>query len=331
MNFKLPVAGLMIGLLVACSETKYDLTVQSTPKQQQAPQSQPEIKQLPETGATKPTNPFDRASFPQDSCGDQLPNDKKIVTVNFYPVFINYNESNLQTVKANYCRDARKITRKYKGKEAIQVASFISVERAYQFHEFMKNKLGSGEIGEPTVIKAKRTPELTDAPPKLQESVGKAAQLAPAHIKQLSPLDKTITERGIKFKFKIVLPTYVPPGFQVDKLEVQNDTRYSPKYKIVYRNSSNSCFFISGSSGIWGGPASGYKTVEVSSTALGKVVLEYTDFVRAANTGYIGVPGSRITKGKMGYDFSSPGRDGCRTISIQEAVKVVESLQYLNP
>ncbi len=120
-------------------------------KQQQAPQSQPEVKQSPETGATKPINPFDKALFPQDSCGDEFPNNSKTETVKFYPVFIDYNESNLRTVKANYCRDAFIILRKDKGQEAIQVASFISKERATQFKEFLGNKLGSVslEVAEP--------------------------------------------------------------------------------------------------------------------------------------------------------------------------------------
>lgn len=126
MSFKIPVAGLLIGLLVACSETKHNPTVQLTPNQQQVRQSKAEIKQPPEAGVTKPTNPFGKASFPKESCGDKLPNDSKTDTAKLYPVFIDYNESNLQTAKANYCRDALKTLRKDKGQEAIQVASFAS-------------------------------------------------------------------------------------------------------------------------------------------------------------------------------------------------------------
>jgi len=101
--------------------------------------------------------PSQNAGFPREVCGDSLPQDSKFYPVNFYPVFIDYSESNLQKLKSQFCRDALKVYRKKLGKDSIQVGSFTTLDRANGFMELMKQNLGSGEIGEPTVILAPRS------------------------------------------------------------------------------------------------------------------------------------------------------------------------------
>ncbi|MGA9382436.1 MAG: hypothetical protein WBV73_27060 [Phormidium sp.] len=98
------------------------------------------------------SNPFEQVAFPFPSCGDSLPTDPNAYPVNFYPVFINYTESNLQTVKSNFCGDAYKIIRKNTDQISIQVGSFVTLERAKYFQSFMSNKFGNAEIGEPRQI-----------------------------------------------------------------------------------------------------------------------------------------------------------------------------------
>lgn len=93
------------------------------------------------------------AAFPKPSCGDPLPENPQAYPVNFYPVFIDYSENNLSVVKARFCGDALKKTREKTGKLAIQVSSFTSMDRAEAFKNLMKEKFGSGEVGEPTVVK----------------------------------------------------------------------------------------------------------------------------------------------------------------------------------
>lgn len=354
MNFKIPVAGLLIGLLVACSETKHDSTVELTPKQQQVRQSKTEIKQPPEAGVKKLTNPFDRASFPQKYCGDKLPNDSKTNTAKLYPVFIDYNESNLQTVRTNYCRDAFKKPSKDKGQEAIQVASFTSEERANQFKEFLESKLGSvsAEVGEPRIIAVKLKSNLK--PPGKQAnnlnsatSIGKAAQLTPNQVKQLrSIIFQDIL--GKKHKIEAIVPTYIPTGFKLSGFEVfDGNSERSGKYEMIYRNASNSCFSISAFSlGAGAGPPLVTKNLkEVNSPALGKVIIGYTDFDKTYNYPYIAAnlshsPPSADSRdfgsSTWGYAFTSPDNlaeavPSCKTISLVEAVKIVESLSYLYP
>ncbi len=105
-----------------------------------------------------PLNEFDNAQFPQSSCGDSLPSGASS-SVQFYPVFIDYSENNLQAVKSNFCADAYRTTRKDSGEVAIQVASFTNPSRAELFGEFMSKKLGSGEVGQPTIISANSSTE----------------------------------------------------------------------------------------------------------------------------------------------------------------------------
>jgi hypothetical protein len=354
MSFKIPVAGLLIGLLVACSETKHNPTVQLTPNQQQVRQFKAEIKEPPEAGVTKPTNPFGRASFPKESCGDKLPNDSKTNTAKLYPVFIDYNESNLQTVNANYCRDAFKKASKDKGQEAIQVASFTSEERANQFKEFLENKLGSvsAEVGEARIIAVKLKGNVK--PPGKQAnnlnsatSIGKAAQLTPNQVKQL----KSIIFQDIlgkKHKIEAIVPTYIPPGFKLSAFEIfDGNIEHSVGYEMIYRNASNSCFSINAyAKGPGAGPPLVTKNIkEINSPALGKVIIGYTEFDKTYNSPYIAANLSHsppsadsrdVGSSTWGYSFTSQDDlaeavPSCSTISLVEAVKIVESLSYLYP
>jgi len=106
-------------------------------------------------------NPFDKVQFPKPVCGDSLPADPKAYPVKLYPVFVDYSESNLQTVKSKFCQDALPITREKTGKQGIQVGSFLTVDRANAFKDFMLKNIGSGEVSDdPTVIQSQATSKL---------------------------------------------------------------------------------------------------------------------------------------------------------------------------
>jgi serine/threonine protein kinase len=99
------------------------------------------------------SNEFENAQFPQSICGDPSPKNSTSQT-QFYPVFIDFSENNLQRVQSSFCGDARKTNRKDTGEVAIQVASFTTASRAELFSNFMKKKLGSGNVGQPTIYAA---------------------------------------------------------------------------------------------------------------------------------------------------------------------------------
>lgn len=97
------------------------------------------------------SNPFAKESFPKKSCGDSFPTDPQDFPVSFYPVFVDYSETNLQKINLNFCEDAYQLIREETGKESIQVGSFTSLDRAEAFKEFMIDKVGSGEVGKPKI------------------------------------------------------------------------------------------------------------------------------------------------------------------------------------
>jgi|GEM_PF-4245343 len=341
MKLHLAIPGLLIALLVGCNDTT--------------------------TVAT--SNPFDSVSFPKAGCGDQMPTNGTTDTVNLYPVFVDYSDSNLQTIKANYCGDALKITTKNKGKYVIQVASFTSEERAHQFKDFLARKLGSAsvEVGEATVIGAKPIPKSTKnvakaVKPKGNEqsqdqktdnlvsgynspyAIGKAAKLTPAQIKELIEMEKhksyiTYKEPKEEVKSRFVIPTYIPAGFQVSRFLTQDDDGHGGlRYRIDYCNSSKFCFAIIGGiqHGIGDAPISFEIAKKISSPALGEVELGYANYDGTNNKPHVSFTGAmnRFVKDNNFYVFLSAGgylNPDDQTISLNEATKIVESLQYLNP
>lgn len=86
-----------------------------------------------------------RFNFPMDTCGDTHRN-----ASTWYPVYVNYSESNLRLIRSQYCRDAIRNRREGSKLHSIQVASFIDREDAIRFAELMKEKVGSGEVGLPS-------------------------------------------------------------------------------------------------------------------------------------------------------------------------------------
>ncbi|HLO86189.1 MAG TPA: hypothetical protein VK203_14430 [Nostocaceae cyanobacterium] len=196
---------------------------------------------------------------------------------------------------------------------------------------------------EPTkVTESTKTPsnselKQTDAPVLSRQAIAEAALLTREQVEQLVSHDKN-NETGINFK--VIVPTYVPSGFKIDKFEITKGT-FGPdynlegyNYKISYRNSNNLCFSIYSQGPGGGGDPEGYETLTVSSPALGKVAIEYTKSDQIEEAQYIVVEMVRgILKGNHIYSFVSTNKkhESCKIISLEEAVKIVESLQYLNP
>ena len=119
----------------------------------------PESNQLttPTTPSASPvqSNIFENTRFPQAVCGDPLPNDPRVYPLNLHPVYVDFGDANLQKVRSGYCQDSLPITRE-NGKQSIQVASFLTIDRANAFKDFMVKKVGSGEVGKPTFIQSKK-------------------------------------------------------------------------------------------------------------------------------------------------------------------------------
>ena len=149
---------------------------------------------------------------------------------------------------------------------------------------------------------------------------------------QLLKIDED-NSRGIEVK--IVLPTYVPAGFDISEFEIEDDPRFGPRYTVLYRDEQNNCFEFSAASGGFGADSEDFEIVSVDSKALGQVSLGFIQFDAVTSQPRIefekfNVPGKILSPQQ--YSFWSPtNAPECKAIDFQEAIKIVESLEYLNP
>lgn len=84
--------------------------------------------------------------YPRAACGDPAPSVSG--PYQLYPVFVAYSDNNLRYIQSDLCRDAFRTTRE-DGRAAIQVASFTDRNRAYNFADFLRSHVRSGEVGTP--------------------------------------------------------------------------------------------------------------------------------------------------------------------------------------
>ncbi|ACK68930.1 serine/threonine protein kinase [Gloeothece citriformis PCC 7424] len=110
-------------------------------------------------------NQFDLVQFPQPSCGDSLPSDFSSYPLNVYPVFIEFSQNNFQYIRQNFCQDSFAKIRQDTGEKAIQIASFSNLKQAQEFSEFIKNQVGSGEVGEPTLVQQHPDQKIVESNP----------------------------------------------------------------------------------------------------------------------------------------------------------------------
>lgn len=322
---------ILILSLAAIATTSCNQTV-ATIQPEQVNQISKQLDQAPTS--TPLSNPFDSVSFPKDSCGDKLPTDQKAYPVKIYPVFIEYSEINFRAVTSKYCRDSLNKFRKETGKYAIQVGSFLSVEQANQFKYFLQDKLGSGEVGNPTLLEAKQASNRIPISAHTKDTIAKASLLTHDQAKRLISISKNVRlENGEIGKFEIVVPTYIPPGFKLDHLKTSGEDY--PYYYVNYRNSNNVCFSFSAFTSPGASSPGEYDTVEVSAPAFEKVTLTYTNFDDNYNKPLVAsyLASNRRNKEVGKYNFYSGNNSGknCNTINLKAAVKIVESLQFIKP
>ncbi|NET28684.1 hypothetical protein [Okeania sp. SIO1I7] len=181
--------------------------------------------------------------------------------------------------------------------------------------------LGLSNINKAVIVRSESIDTLAQSP-----DIAKSAQLTSSQLKQLVSVDRKTLEKEI---LKVIVPTYIPPGFKVDKLEIiDNDSVKS--YKIIYRNSNNLCFYIADRilRRFIPPPPSlplSQETVKVNSPFINETAnLAITKYDRSSTNSSISLEFSKV-------DFESPCTEKDRAITTSEAVKIVESLQYLNP
>ena len=92
---------------------------------------------------------FSFADYPQNQCGDLKPSNLNDYPVKFYPVYVPYSSTNLTYTKGNLCRDSYKKRDRSTGQFQVQVASFLTKNKAEDFADFINQKIDGATVGKP--------------------------------------------------------------------------------------------------------------------------------------------------------------------------------------
>ena len=170
-----------------------------------------------------------------------------------------------------------------------------------------------------------------DVPPDI-EDIKVKAKLAGLTLQEAQDILSLDENNSYGMDVKVIIPSYIPPGFEVRDTGAGEHRSLGPNYFIEYLGPGNKCFGVDAASGGFGAAPTEVELIPISSKALGSVEIEYTRFDASFN-------GSRMTlaieegiiAAPQRYSFVSPSRDGCQMVDVEEATKIVESLIYLNP
>lgn len=140
----------------------------------------------------------------------------------------------------------------------------------------------------------------------------------------------------------VIMPTYMPSGFWlVDSKFVINEQGPEEKnniyqgtgwYEVVYKGPNNSCYKILGTDAGMGDGPTLIRQWAVNNNHIGKVILEElilddNIFFRVHLSFFLSDNADAVV-----YYFSSPSEiTKCNRITVKEAIKIAESLQYINP
>jgi hypothetical protein len=279
----------------------------------------------------------------EKSCGDSPPIDPKSYPVSFYPVSVEYSDKNLELVQKHFCEDAIKIKSKSLGKEVLQVASFTSMQRADSFKEKLSQHFSQAMVGDPTIVENPPS-KLGDGKNNEVSSLHKLSGLTQDQFNQINNLRKEVRvdRLGEDFRFRAILPTYIPDGFKLDFYEVVSRPGVINRggwqgYTLVYLNEQKQCFDLTVDTSQIGGPPERHEEIKVISQAFGEVILDYTDFDKGYSNSYVklGRIPDHLNDKRTKYFFDSPTGDrqkypkDCKKIDLQIAVKIVENLVVL--
>jgi hypothetical protein len=152
---------------------------------------------------------------------------------------------------------------------------------------------------------------------------------------QLTPHHKQLLNAA---GLRIVVPTYVPREFTLDKVVVEVDRQFrigGISYVIFYRrydsdSNKDFCFAVEATNGGIGDLPEGIRSYPINSPTFGKSSLEYGEYGQAKSPTYLS-SWLGEEKGPF-YRFVGagvlPGLSTCSNISAQEAIRVTESLRY---
>ena len=329
-----------LGLLFAGCDHK------SPSSQQESPTVSPlfPAKPLHSVADEQPSLPDN----PQKSCGDDLPKDIEDYPVIFYPVVANYSEKNFELIKKHFCGDAfRKSDDRFDEfftKDIVQIASFNNRERANKFKEEIAPYLSDVNVGNPHLIKGNNY--ASSKLPKVFTT------------QKIDEIKRIVAFSSLGSK--ILLPRYVPNGFEIFVFFVTPPLSFSdPKsrgYRVIFLSQKDKrCFSLGTTFVPRGASVDSLKDgIIINSPALKHIFLQYNTFSNIKDNPIIKLDldafdtnlGKKIfsyffesgtqhewdesIKGQSNYDKVSAKFRSCQGIELREAIKIIESIDYID-
>ncbi|NJK40994.1 MAG: hypothetical protein HC934_05880 [Acaryochloridaceae cyanobacterium SU_2_1] len=164
----------------------------------------------------------------------------------------------------------------------------------------------------------------------------------PMTFAQSSPQEAALTLEQLQLLnalgIKPVAPRYLPSGFVLRQLEVtlsRNSRIGGKSFAMIYEKllsdgSKPVCFAIEATNGGIGGLPLGQQSYSVKNAVLGEGTIEYGQFGRASQPTYLG---NWLGTGPF-YRFAGANfarMSECEDVSAQDAVRISESLDYVDP
>lgn len=292
--------------------------------------------------------------IPQGICGDLLVDNYAGYPLEIYPLYVEYiggdyispeSKEDMQVLyklRNELCDDAhigfiRGGEESVEGgmradghvKYVVMLGRFTDKLRAQQAEEKVNSELSLLDIEEKVIANVGNPVSIKEKLPSMN-SVAEGAKLSAESAQALIAAHQ---DGSFGVNFDAVVPTYIPSGYEVESIEIKkksiDNLDFRPYYDISYESLDGSCFSVSGATGRGGAGADNVQYEDVDSSILGRVTLMYIEFSRDLDGTFLEFEGEQMPSqwgGSQLYSFK-----GCKsTISLREAVKVVESLAYLN-
>jgi len=193
------------------------------------------------------------------------------------------------------------------------------------------------EIVEPVDHSTKSSPQKLNKDRNQEEIFKKLLRLTKTQTRQIFSLDglPIVTYMGERKLFKVILPKYIPEGFELSDFEVRIN---QPLYSLLYMNQKKQCFTISGWMPGAGSPTVTNPIMMVKSINAGIIEIRYNEFDReiSSSTMEARLPEKHIFKTGVYYGISSPAAGGvfgekvtCNSVVLQEVIKIAKSSIYI--
>ncbi|XQQ05759.1 MAG: hypothetical protein EDM05_66680 [Leptolyngbya sp. IPPAS B-1204] len=288
------------------------------------------------------------ASFP-NFCGDALPTNRSDYPLKVYPLYIKSESQEwswsrepvqaLVEVRAKFCPHAHmgyiRIGEEDSGNYSTSAAIlgyFTSESNAKQTLDKLNDQLASRKIASLATADIGPPIVLEDLPSST-EAVAQKAKLSSEQSQTLLALDR-YSDMGLTFD--VIVPTYIPENYTLKSVEAaarpsSGNLMFEPRYQVTYQSPDDSCFVVSGATGRGGAGAEDVQYAEADSPILGRVTLMYIDFVQETKKSFLSFKNFQLPTKWGGSQLYSLWDGNCRrTLSLKEAVKVIESMEYLN-